>query len=144
MKERKQYQGDPGTKILTAIHKYFPKVAKVFDADKPAYIEVTPEDVRNAKIKSSEDCAFALACNRTFHADVLIWKSVAYIIKGAVATRYKNTMAIQTEIVSFDRKGGFDVGKYKLAIFSGDLRLGVYRASKTHPHTKNGKREKQF
>lgn len=143
-KKRKQFHGKPGTKSLNLIHLYFPRVAQVIDANKPAIVEVTAADNTGAEVKNPAFCAFAKACHRAFKANgVLIMLTTSYIIKNKAAVRYINTEAISREVVSFDRKAGFDLGFYKLAPSSPARRLGVYKGQKTHPR-KNGKDRRVF
>lgn len=141
---RKQYHGEAGRKSLTLIRRYFPAVEKLNDATKGAVIEVTNADSNGAELKNPALCAFAKACYRSFDADaVIIGLTTCYIVKGKIATRYKNTETISREIISFDRKAGFTAGLYLISPFSPCSRLGVYMARKTHPRT-GGKDRRRF
>ena len=115
--------------VLDIVRRYFPDVKTVKDAEEEVYIEVTPRDNQHAKVKNHTACAMAVACKRTYHADgVIVAISVAYIIKDGVATRFRLPESIAREVVSFDRKGGFAPGEYKM--LAPDQR-----------HTANGKRQ---
>ncbi len=100
---------------LSTVQKFFPNVKKVTDAKTNAYVEVTSADVSASKIKNHKQCAMAVACKRKFHLDgVIIAKSVAYLVKGNSARRFKVPESVSREVVSFDRGSGFSAGKYAL------------------------------
>lgn len=127
------------------VKQYFPTVDKVEDADKPVIVEVTKADVVNSTIKSHETCALALACKRYFHADgVIIGLTTSWIIRGKVATRFRNAGTVSREITSFDRKAGFDVGFYVLAPASPSNRLGLERSYDPVRKAKGAKGVRQF
>lgn len=112
------------------VRQYFPKVEMVQDAEKPAIVEVTNADNAHSDVKSHRTCALALACKRFFKADgVIIGITTSWIIRGKVATRYQNAATVSREIVSFDRKAGFDTGRYLLVPASATARLGTDRSS---------------
>jgi hypothetical protein len=105
----------PKSIALANVRKYFPKVERVEDSDTPLQVEVTKADSNSSAVRNKEGCAMAVACKRRMKADgVLVARSVAYIIKGTTATRYQVPMAVQKEIVSFDREAGFAPGTYQL------------------------------
>lgn len=100
---------------LNTVQKFFPNVKVVVDAKMNAAIDVTEQDVKSSKLKSHKQCAMAVACKRKFHLDgVIISKSVAYLIKGNKARRFKVPESVAREVVSFDRGAGFSIGKYAL------------------------------
>ena len=104
-----------GYKIQWTLNKHFPGLRHVKDAKGRLVVTVAARDKAAAKKLRHKECALALACRRQFHLDgVLIARSRAYLVKGDTATRYELPMAIQKEIVSFDRGGGFDPGQYAL------------------------------
>lgn len=114
----------------------FPEAEKVYDADKTVIIEVAGQDNRRGVVFDRNKCAFARAACRAMHCDgAIIGKSVSFLIKDNTALRYKNSETLIREIVSFDRKAGFDVGYYRLSPFSPSSRLGAPRA----PAKKNSK-----
>lgn len=122
MKKVKQ----PNQKALRMINSFFPKVAKVVDADKAMVVEVTKADIAKADIKQHKTCALAVSCQRSFHADgVIIGLTTAYIIRGNTAIRFKLTDTISREITSFDRGAGYDEGEYLLSPPCPASRLGV-------------------
>ncbi len=127
----------PGSKSLHIITQYFPKVKEIIDASKRAIIEVTKEDAKSSGIKDPLMCAFAKASYRSFGADgVIIGLTTSYIIMAKRAVRFKNSEALSREIISFDRKAGFDPGLYLMSPFSPRQRLGVYKARETHEKAK--------
>lgn len=100
---------------LHTVQKFFPNVKSVVDANTDAFIDVTEHDVKSSKVKNHKACAMAVACKRKFHLDgVIISKSVAYLIKGNKARRFKVPESVAREVVSFDRGAGFSIGKYAL------------------------------
>lgn len=118
-----------GGNSLSMIQTYFPKVEKVEDADKPVIVEVTKADVERSEIKNHETCALALACKRYFHADgVIIGLTTSWIVRGKMATRFRNAGTVSREITSFDRRAGFDIGFYLLTPASPSNKLGTERA----------------
>lgn len=124
------------------VKRFFPKVTALKDADHRAIVEVTNADNNNAQVKSHQTCALAIACKRYFKADgVIIGLTTSWIIRGSVATRYRNAGTVSREITSFDRNAGFDAGLYLLTPATASNRLGMPRS--TNPNRKalgNGKR----
>jgi hypothetical protein len=103
--------------MLIHVNKHFPKVTRIKDADKALAIEVTANDEKYSKRKDHEQCAMAVACKRAYHADgVIIARSIAYLIKGDVAVRFRVPERVSREIISFDRGAGFNPGIYELSI----------------------------
>ena len=142
MKQRKQHHAQ---KSLKLIRQYFPKVAAVNDATRAAIIEVNGGDAASTAIGEPALCAFARACYRSFKADgVIIGLTTSYIIKDRIAFRYHNTETISREVVSFDRKAGFEIGRYQLSPPCPAQRLGNYEGQKTRPKSKNGQDRRKF
>lgn len=101
---------------LKVVQKFFPKVQSIVDANRNALIEVTAKDASSRAVKDHSGCAMAVACKRKFHLDgVIISRSVAYLVKGKQARRFKLPESVSREVVSFDRGSGFAPGKYELA-----------------------------
>ena len=121
MKETKETMG---RNALRNVRKFFPSVTSVVDAKETASIEVTDADVSSADIKKHDTCALAVACKRKLHLDgVIVSIKMAYLIKGKQAIRYGLPESASREIVSFDRKGGFEPGEYRLDVPSPSQRL---------------------
>jgi hypothetical protein len=124
---------------LEIVRRFHPDVESVKDSTKPLIIEVTKKDASSTAVKNHKECAMAMACKRQLKADgIIICLSTSYIIKGKQATRYKTTETVSREVVSFDRKAGFETGIYELARIPKSSKLG----------SNNGRRgkgkEKQF
>jgi len=101
---------------LQVVRKFFPNVKSVKDATSNARIEVTKADEANSKKKSHKTCAMAVACKRKFHLDgVIISANMGYLIKGTQARRFELPPSVRSEVVSFDRGGGFEPGEYELS-----------------------------
>lgn len=135
-----------GSRALEIVRHYFPKVEKVQDADKNIKIEVTPRDNSDSTIKDHKNCALAVACKRTLHADgVMISTRTAYIIHGKVAYRFRLPESVSREIVSFDRRAGFALGIYMLRAPGIYEQLGNPHTGKTHnPSDRKPARFKHF
>jgi hypothetical protein len=119
------------TKVPRAVRKAFPAVRTVSDARVPLEITVEPRDRRRGKLKSPADCAMAQACKRQEGADgALVRLSSAFIIDGTHATRYNVPESVRREIVSFDRHGDFQPGRYRLAAVPPGERLGADKRQK--------------
>ena len=100
---------------LNIVQKFFPKVGAVKDATRNTVIEVTKRDEAASRRKDHNQCAMAMACQRAMHLDgVIIARTIAYLVKDRVATRYCLPESVTREVVSFDRGGGFAPGEYKL------------------------------
>ena len=94
----------------------FKNVTRVVDASKRVQIEVTKGDVSTSARKSHRGCAMAVACKRKLQLDgVIMSRSIAYLIKDKVATRYAVPATLAREVVSFDRSGIFEAGSYHLS-----------------------------
>lgn len=102
-----------GKSALGIVRKYYPQVTRILEAKKDLTILVTTKDSRSSTKKSPNACALATACEREYDG-AIISLSVAYLIKGNKAMRYRVPGAIAREIVSFDRHQDFQPGQYKL------------------------------
>ena len=102
--------------VLAIVQRHFPNVTKVEDAKKNLTIEVTKHDESSSKRRNYEECAMAVACKRAYKADgVIIARSVAYLVKGTLAVRFKIPGSVAREITSFDRGAEFNPGTYFLS-----------------------------
>lgn len=120
-----------GKSALGIVQKYYPWITAVVDAKRSLDIVVSKADCRTGKTKAADQCAMAKACEKE-HDGAIISLSVAYIIDGTKATRYKVPTSVAREIVSFDRFGGFSPGVYNLAAPTKIQRLG----KRTGPQSK--------
>lgn len=115
---------------LRTVKSFFPGATKVVDAKRPATIEVTRKDATTKGVKNHAECAMAVACKRKFNLDgVIISRSVAYLVKGKNARRFKLPPATAKEVVSFDRGGGFEPGTYQLSAVGDWAKLGHQQGS---------------
>ena len=116
----------PGS--LTTVKKFFPKVKSIMNSRRNIKIEVTKDDANSKAVKQHDACAFAVACKRTLHLDgTIISRTIAYLIKGDKAIRYKLPSSVEKEIVSFDRGSEFAIGEYRLEAIPKSNRLGTRR-----------------
>lgn len=133
-----------GNFALKNVQKFFPKVSKVSDAEEDMEIEVTDRDERTAAKKDHTQCALAVACKRSQHADgVLISVHAAYVIKGDEATRFSLPESAKREVVSFDRGAKFSPGEYVLKKPSKSQRLGARTERNTHATTRPHKAKRR-
>lgn len=101
--------------IVAKLRTYFPDVNKVADGTKPVRVEITEEDCQSGKRSDPESCAMARACRRELGCDgILVWASVAWIIKGNTAVKYMVPASLSREIAIFDRGAEFMPGVYHL------------------------------
>src|SRR5438094_2793537 len=108
--KRKNQKNIPAS--LTNVKKFFPKIKSITDSKKNIRIEVTKGDASSKAVKQHDACAFAVACKRTLHLDgTIISRTIAYLIKGDKAVRYKLPSSVEKEIVSFDRGSEFAIGE---------------------------------
>lgn len=129
------------THALAVVRKFYPNVNSVVDATESLNIEVTKRDNQTAAVKKHQTCALAVACKRKKKVDgVIISIATAYLIKGDKATRYKVPPSVSREIVSFDRKAGFEMGFYKLNPHQKSDRLGNHCHLKSHKETGRGRK----
>lgn len=111
---------------LEIVRGFHPSVKSVADAKRGITIHVTKKD-NAAKHKNHKECALAVACKRLTKADgVIVAKSVAYVIHKNRATRFTLPEHVTREIISFDRNGGFEPGKYQMQPPDLGHRLGGY------------------
>lgn len=135
---------------LGIVRQYHPNVLFVQDTDKSLEIEVMQDDSTKKGIKKHKICALAQACKRTFNVEgVIVARSVAYLVNGVVATRYRLPQSVVREIVAFDRGGKFSPGLYLLATFPKSSQLGArvqYSGQKAHGSggKNQGKMKKRF
>jgi hypothetical protein len=137
---------------LSIVKRFFPEVETVEDADESAYVEVVPED-SSADRKNHKACALAVACKRMFEMDgVIVSKTMAYLVKGSFALRYRLSQDASNSVVAFDQKGVFAPGMYQLARPFKGHRLGEHsdkkipekshkRHHRIHRHLTDGIRE---
>ena len=128
---------------LNIVKKFFPQVTSVVDATRKARIEVTQKDVSSKAVKDHNACAMAVACKRKFNLDgVIISRSIAYLIKGKQARRFKLPMSISREIVAFDRGAGFEPGVYEFG--KPNEKLGSRVGRKLDPNRDRSGKNKRF
>lgn len=120
---------------LSIVQKYAPNVTRVVDATRDAHIEVTRGDCKGAKKGSPNSCAMARAFEREYDGAV-VSLSVAYLIKGSKATRYRVPNSVSREIVSFDRAKEFSPGEYHLRAPVTTERLESMHERNNAPKTK--------
>lgn len=112
-----------------SIRRMFPEVTTVIDAKHPILVHVQPKDCKESQPLNSRECAMAKAAKREYKADaVVIAMATSYIIKGNKATRFSTPLAVQKELVSFDRHSDFEPGEYRLIPKTPSSRLGVKRS----------------
>lgn len=115
---------------LRIVQQFFPEVKWVNDAKEPIVVQVTKQDNNSAKVKNHKACAMAVACKRSEKAEgVIVSMTMAYVINGTVATRYRLPQSVSREVVSFDRAAGFDPGEYQMSVPVPSGKLGAVRGT---------------
>jgi len=123
-------------KLPRSIQKMYPKVEYAIDAHAPVHVSVNAKDCTTAEPLNPMECALARATKRELKVDgVIIGLSTSYIIKGNKATRFATPMAVQRELVSFDRHSDFAPGDYHLIPKPPSNRFG----KDTHKSNRGGK-----
>lgn len=123
-------------RALKLIRQFHPEILQVIDSNKSITVEVTEKDDKNSKLKNHGQCAMAVACKRQQHADaVIISVRTAYVIKGKTAYRYRVPESTAREVISFDRKGGFQPGTYSLKAPCVSEKLGCGKTGKNRNHS---------
>lgn len=131
----------PAQSPLKTVKKFYPDVTKVVDAPQGLAVTVGWEDVEEAIRRDPQHCAVANACERSLHLDgALISKSVAYLVKGRVATRYIIPNVISKQIAEFDSLGDFMEQTFKFYAPGPTQQLGQRRHD--HSMRKHPKRRK--
>ena len=101
--------------ILATVKSYYPQVERVVDATSRMAIRVGRADFSSGKRADPSGCALARACQHTTGVDgALITRSVAYIIDGGTAIRYRIRTHDRAKIRMFDKRGDFAPGDYVL------------------------------
>lgn len=110
---------------LAYINKMYPRVKRIYDANRSIHIEVKDEDCATGKPNEPDECALAKAIKRQFHSQgAIIGLSHTYIIKGDKAFRFQTSSNVQREITSFDRHKDFASGVYTISKIAPTARLG--------------------
>lgn len=107
-----------------ALRKYWPQIKRVVDATGYMEIDVRGGDINGARPKDPANCAVARACARHGH-DALICATQAYLRIGQTAMRFTVPQSVRSELLSFDRGGGFQRGTYTLRPPSPSRRIGA-------------------
>lgn len=111
---------------------------RVVDAKKGLVVHVTAADIKHAKRKNPNQCAFACAIRREHQGaveDVVIKKTIGFVVltDKKIIGRYTLPPSMQTEVAVFDRGGQFAEGYYELASPPPSVRLGAKRPKATKP-----------
>ncbi len=117
----------------------------IFDAKKSIRIEVNNNDISRADRKEPADCAMARACRRSLHAkEVRVHLGRVYVRQNEGNwQRYLTSPALRTEIISFDRGGGFQSGEYVLRAPQATKRLGADSRKRLKRKRKSGSKTRQ-
>ncbi len=105
---------------------------KTEDARSNLVLEVLPDDVKRAKVKNAKCCAFARACKRQMPKvkAAYFFRSTAWLEYEDKMVRYMLPLAVQKEIVSFDRSQKMEPGTYAISKPSGEQKLGGSKFAK--------------
>jgi hypothetical protein len=87
----------------------------VVDADKSVVVEITQSDCERGSKKDPTKCAAALALRRITGCDeARVHIGCTYLRFGSKWLRYATPPSLKSEIISFDRGGGFYPGDFRL------------------------------
>jgi hypothetical protein len=104
------------------------------DADTDLIITVTPADIKTATLKDPQHCAAANAIKRELNKKAYVLRSTTWVNLGndktPAWTRFQTPVALQREVITFDRGGTFEPGDYKLVPFSPSSRLDFHKTKK--------------
>lgn len=118
------------------------------DATKPLRLEVAHEDIAQAKLKNHGECAFAVACRRSYDIQAAYFlRSTAYIQAGKQLLRYQLPGSVMREIVAFDRSRAMEPGSYHLKPPARSGTLGAAKArgkKRTGRHVPTGTSGRKF
>jgi hypothetical protein len=96
----------------------------VVDADEPVTVHITSDDCARGSKKDPEKCAVALALRRITECDESrVHLGCTYLRFGNRWLRYATPPSLKSEIISFDRGGGFYPGDFRLHPMHESLRL---------------------
>lgn len=96
----------------------------VVDADEPVTVHVTSDDCSRGSTKDPRGCAFALALKRIAQCNEgRVHLGCTYLRFGNKWLRYATPPSLKSEIISFDRGGGFFPGNFRLHPMPPALRL---------------------
>lgn len=89
---------------------------RVVDAKRPAFIKITPRDVKEGDNKNPSSCAAAKAAKHSIPECISARVHIGrvYIEQEKQWIRYDTPDALRTEIIAFDKGGSFQPGEYKL------------------------------
>lgn len=89
---------------------------RVVDAKRPAFIKITPRDVKEGDNKNPSSCAAAKAARHSIPECISARVHIGrvYIEQEKQWVRYDTPDALRTEIIAFDKGGSFQPGEYKL------------------------------
>jgi len=127
-------------RALRIVRRYYPGIDHVVDASEPVKISVTAEDCKYSRSGKPSACAMAKAFKRDYDG-AIISMSMAYLIRGNVATRYRVPGRVSRELVSFDRSHRFAPGEYELKQVEPMRKLGprLYPPpNRTDPNKRSG------
>lgn len=102
----------------------------IVDADEPALVELTDQDVARAQTKNSRACGFVRACERQMPnvRAAFFFRSTAFLELDDKIVRYRLPESVQKEIVCFDRTGTMAPGTYQLSPSHASRSIAAYKA----------------
>jgi hypothetical protein len=95
------------------------------DATKPRFVKITNDDIRDAIPKDGDYCAAAMAlCREEAIEDAYVYMGRTYIRFHNRWVRYLTPSNLRRQLISFDKKGVFEPGTYRLGAPPPTARLG--------------------
>jgi hypothetical protein len=111
----------------------------LIDASKPRLVTITNDDIRDAMPRDGDYCAAAMAlCRDETIEDAYVYMGRTYIRFHNRWERYLTPRALRRQLISFDRKGVFDAGTYRLNAPPPTARLGNgYQTAYAQAHARS-------
>lgn len=108
------------------------------DATESAVLNLTLQDIKQAKVKNFRFCAFARAAKRQYGCkQAYFFRQTAWFEYKDKMVRYRLPGTVQREIVAFDRDGGMMPGEYKISPVNPSMRLGKVRPAPKRQRTRS-------
>lgn len=114
---------------------------KIADATCPLTVHITARDIKGGRTKTPSNCAAARALVReTGCEEARVHIGRTYLKRGGKWVRYLTPRDLRDEIISFDRGGSFEPGKFTLKAVPTWLRSPHGKARPEGSRNRTGKR----
>lgn len=118
---------------------------RVIDAKRALVLHITKSDVKRGNTRDPGGCAAAVALQRQLHCRAArVHLGRTYVETPHVWLRYFTPQSLRTEIVSFDRGGGFQGGEFRLPPMTPSKTLGRGRQEGSSTNQTNKRRRRHI